>query len=57
MSAQENIDKFRALALKGHWAAAMTALMGEEVVEKSFISMADKENLDALAKLAANKVD
>jgi hypothetical protein len=31
--------------------------MGEEVVEKSFISMADKENLDALAKLAANKVD
>lgn len=57
MSSQENIDKFRKLALKGYWAAAMTALMGEEVVEKSFISIADKENLEALAKLAANKVD
>jgi hypothetical protein len=35
----------------------MTALMGEEVVEKSYISMADKENLEALSKLAGNKVD
>ena len=57
MSSQENIDKFRALALKGHWAAAMTALMGEEVVEKSFISLADKENLEALSKLAGTKQD
>ena len=57
MSAQENIDKFRALARKGYWAAAMTALMGEEVVEKSYISMTDKENLEALAKLVGKKVD
>lgn len=57
MSSQENIDKFRKLALKGYWAAAMTALMGEEVVEKSYISMADKENLEALAKLAGKKQD
>lgn len=57
MSSQENIDKFRKLALKGHWQAAMTALRGELLVEKSYISMADKENLEALAKLADNKVD
>ena len=49
--------QFRALALKGYWAAAMTALMGEEVVEKSDIRMTDKENLEALAKLAGEKVD
>jgi len=57
MSSQENIDKFRALALKGHWAAAMTALMGEEVVEQSFISLVGKENLEALSKLAGTKQD
>ncbi len=57
MSSQENIDKYRKLALKGYWAAAMTALMGEEVVEKSFISMADKENLEALAKFGGKKQD
>ena len=57
MSAQENIDTFRALARKGYWEAAMTALMGEEVVEKSYISMTDKENLEALAKLVGKKVD
>lgn len=57
MSAQENIDKFRALALRGHWSAAMTALMGDQIVEKSYISMIDKENLEALAKLAGKKQD
>jgi hypothetical protein len=35
----------------------MTVLRGELLVEKSYISMADKENLEALAKLADNKVD
>jgi hypothetical protein len=57
MSAQENIDKFHDLAIRGHWQAAMTVLRGELLVEKSYISMADKENLEALAKLADNKVD
>lgn len=57
MSAQENIDKFHDLAIRGHWQAAMTALRGELLVEKSYISMADKENLEALSKLAGNKVD
>lgn len=57
MSAQENIDKFHDLAIRGHWAAAMTVLRGEFLVEKSFISMADKENLEALAKLAGKKED
>ncbi|MBO6033110.1 MAG: hypothetical protein J6Q22_16875, partial [Prevotella sp.] len=57
MSAQENIDKFRALALKGHWAAAMTVLRGDLLVEKSYISMTDKENLEALAKLVGKKQD
>lgn len=51
MSAQENIDKFHDLAIRGHWQAAMTALRGDLIVEKSYISMADKENLEALAKL------
>ena len=57
MSAQENIDKFHDLAIRGHWQAAMTVLRGELLVEKSYISMADKENLEALSKLAGNKVD
>ena len=55
MSSQENIDKFYDLAIRGHWKAAMTALMGDQIVEKSYISMADKENLEALAKLVGEK--
>lgn len=57
MSAQENIDKFHDLAIRGHWQAAMTALRGDQIVEKSYISMTDKENLEALAKLVGNKQD
>ena len=57
MSAQENIDKFHDLAIRGHWQAAMTVLRGELLVEKSYLSMTDKENLEALAKLVGNKQD
>ncbi len=57
MSSQENIDTFYDLAIRGHWQAAMTALMGDQIVEKSYISMIDKENLEALAKLAGTKQD
>lgn len=57
MSTQENIDQFHDLTIRGHWQAAMTALRGDQIVEKSYISMADMENLEALAKLAGEKVD
>lgn len=57
MSAQENIDKFHDLAIRGHWQKAMTVLRGDLLVEKSFISLADKENLEALAKLVDKKAE
>ena len=37
MSAQENIDKFYDLAIRGHCQAAMTALMGDYIVENSSV--------------------